>query len=192
MARIRREESSLITEGYLAHHYRGRSGGRDYALLDVAQDYALKVLSDAGLFDLGLIFKGGTALRKFRAGNLGRFSTDLDFASSDRALGDLVLETLDGSVLFDVAFRTIAVTAGQRGQLSISTPLGSPGIDALLEISPRQPWLPPFRRRGWAPAPRRAIPERPLCSAPWASPGRAGNSAPCPAPWPAARQADRR
>ena len=61
----------MITEGYLARHYQGRSGGRDPALLDVAQDYALKVLHDEGLFDLGLAFKGGTALRKYRAGNFG-------------------------------------------------------------------------------------------------------------------------
>jgi hypothetical protein len=37
----------------------------------------------AGLLDRGLVFKGGTALRKFRAGNAGRFSTDLDFAAPE-------------------------------------------------------------------------------------------------------------
>lgn len=56
----------MITEGYLARHYQGRRGGRDVALLDVAQDYALRLLFDAGLFELGLTFKGGTALRKYR------------------------------------------------------------------------------------------------------------------------------
>lgn len=58
----------MITEGYLARPYQGRSGGRDPALLDVAQDYALKVLHDEGVFDLGLTFKGGTALRKYGQG----------------------------------------------------------------------------------------------------------------------------
>jgi hypothetical protein len=41
----------MITEGYLALHYQGRRGGRDVALLDVAQDYALKLLFDE-LFQL--------------------------------------------------------------------------------------------------------------------------------------------
>ena len=62
----------MITEGDLARHYQGRRGGRDPALLDVTQDYALKLIHDAGLFDLGLTFKGGTALRKYRVGTAGR------------------------------------------------------------------------------------------------------------------------
>ncbi len=77
----------MITEGYLARHYKGRPGGRDFALLDVAQDYALKFIADKGLFDLGLTLKGGTALRKYRMGGQGRFSTDLDFAPGSLQLG---------------------------------------------------------------------------------------------------------
>ncbi|MGH7551367.1 MAG: nucleotidyl transferase AbiEii/AbiGii toxin family protein [Gemmatimonadota bacterium] len=142
-AKTEEDGRNLITEGYLARHYRGRSGGRDYALLDVAQDYALKILSDTGLFELGLTFRGGTALRKYRAGNLGRFSTDLDFSCSDPALGQMALEALDGAELFEVEFQTVAVTPGRRAKLSITTPLGSPGVDALLEVSPRDPWLRP-------------------------------------------------
>lgn len=69
----------MITQGYLSRHFRGRHGMADAALLDVALDYALKHLHDQGLFDLGVVLKGGTALRKLRAGNAGRFSTDLDF-----------------------------------------------------------------------------------------------------------------
>ncbi len=68
-----------ITEGHLARHYQGRRGGRGPALLDVAQDHAIAHLHAAGLFEAGLVFKGGTSLRKFRAGSAGRFSTDLDF-----------------------------------------------------------------------------------------------------------------
>ena len=64
-----------ITEGYLAQHYQGRSGGRDPALLDSAQDHALALLHDRGVFSLGVALKGGTALRKCRAGNAGRFAT---------------------------------------------------------------------------------------------------------------------
>jgi len=51
----------MITEGYLVRHFQGRRGGRGPAIIDIA-------------------LKGGTALRKFWAGNAGRFSTDLDFA----------------------------------------------------------------------------------------------------------------
>lgn len=61
----------MITEGYLARHAGARRGGADAALLDVAQDYALKHLHDEGAFDLGVVLKGGTSLRKFRAGNAG-------------------------------------------------------------------------------------------------------------------------
>lgn len=133
----------MITEGYLARHYQGRHGGRDPALLDVTQDYALKILADQGVFDVGLTFKGGTALRKFRAGNLGRFSTDLDFAASDPTVADIVLDTLNGAELHEVRFDVEVVTPHRRGQLTITTPLGSPAIDARVEITPRPSWLPP-------------------------------------------------
>lgn len=73
----------MITQSYLARHFQGRSGMRDPALVDVAQDYALKYLHDQGAFELGIVLKGGTSLRKLRAGNAGRFSTDLDFATPD-------------------------------------------------------------------------------------------------------------
>lgn len=133
----------MITEGYLARHYQGRRGGRDVALLDVAQDYALKLLLDAGLFELGLTFKGGTALRKYRAGSTGRFSTDLDFAVEDPDLGEMVMETLDGAELHDVRFSVDVATPGRRGKLHVETPLGSPQIDAKLDIGRRGVWLTP-------------------------------------------------
>lgn len=76
----------MITEGYLVRHYQGAPGARGAAQLDVAQDRLLMHLHAEGLFDQGLVFKGGIALRKFRAGNLGRFSTDLDFSAPDGAL----------------------------------------------------------------------------------------------------------
>lgn len=133
----------VITEGYLARHYQGRKGGRDPALLDVAQDYALKALQDEGLFDLGLTFKGGTALRKYRAGNLGRFSTDLDFAAVDSELGELVFGALDGVEYHDVRFDVEEVTPQRRANLRVVTPLGAPEIDARVEVIPRPPWRPP-------------------------------------------------
>lgn len=133
----------MITEGYLARHYQGRRGGRDPALLDVAQDYALKVLHDEGLFDLGLTFKGGTALRKYRAGNLGRFSTDLDFAAVDPELGDVVFGVLDGVEFHDVRFEVEEVTPQRRANLRVLTPLGDPEVNARVEVVPRPPWQPP-------------------------------------------------
>jgi hypothetical protein len=65
---------------------------RDPALLDVAQDYALNYLHNQGAFELGIVLKGGTSLRKLRAGNAGRFSTDLDFATPDMETAELLLD----------------------------------------------------------------------------------------------------
>ena len=94
----------MITEGYLVRHYQGASGARDAALLDVAQDHLLSHLQAEGLFNRGIVFKGGTALRKFRAGNLGRFSTDLDFSAPDEALALDVLSAVDGAEIFGFRF----------------------------------------------------------------------------------------
>lgn len=131
----------MITQGYLSRHFQGKSGMADAALLDVAQDYALKFLHDQGLFDLGTVLKGGTSLRKLRAGNAGRFSTDLDFATPDVETGELLLDAIDGAELFDVRF-TLADREALRGNLVVDTPLGQPRIPARIEISPRPLWLP--------------------------------------------------
>lgn len=111
------------------------------ALLDVAQDYALKYLHDQSVFDLGVVLKGGTSLRKLRAGNAGRFSTDLDFAAPDSDTAELLLDTLDGAELFDVRFN-LAERETLRAKLLVDTPLGQPQIPARIEISPRTLWLP--------------------------------------------------
>ncbi len=131
----------MITQGYLSRHFQGKSGMADAALLDVAQDYALKFLHDQGLFDLGTVLKGGTSLRKLRAGNAGRFSTDLDFATPDVETGELLLDAIDSAELFDVRF-TLADREALRGRLVVDTPLGQPRIPARIEISPRPLWLP--------------------------------------------------
>ncbi len=110
-------------------------------LLDVAQDYALQFLSSEGIFELGVVLKGGTALRKLRAGNAGRFSTDLDFSAPDTDTGELLLDTLDGAELFDVRF-SLAHRETLRARLVVTTPLGEPRIPARVEISPRPLWLP--------------------------------------------------
>src|SRR5579875_190853 len=133
--------TAMITQGYLARHFQGRSGMRDPALLDVAQDYALKHLHDQGAFELGIVLKGGTSLRKLRAGNAGRFSTDMDFATPDLETAGFLLDTLDGAELFDVRF-SLAEREATRAKLIVDTPLGRPAIPARVEISPRKLWLP--------------------------------------------------
>lgn len=135
----------MITEGHLARHYSGRSGGRGPALVDVAQDHALKIIADAGIFDLGVVFKGGTALRKFRAGNAGRFSTDLDFAAAPEPAAQLLLETLDGASLEGFRFRVESINGVRRSLLRIDSVLGTPGIDARIDCSPRTNWVPAER-----------------------------------------------
>lgn len=131
----------MITQGYLSRHFQGRSGMADPALLDVAQDYALKFLHDQGIFDLGVVLKGGTSLRKLRAGNAGRFSTDLDFAAPDTDTAELLLDSIDGAELFEVRF-SLADRESLRAKLVVETPLGQPQIPARIEISPRALWLP--------------------------------------------------
>jgi predicted nucleotidyltransferase component of viral defense system len=126
----------MITQWYLSRHFQGRRGMAHAALLDVAQDYALKFLSDQGLFELGVVLKGGTSLRKLQVGNAGRFSTDLDFAAPDGETGELLLDTIDGAELFDVRF-TLTDREILRARLVVNTPLGQPQIPARVEISPR-------------------------------------------------------
>lgn len=127
---------SRITEGHLVRHYQGAKGGRDAALLDMAQDHALWHLHRLGLFDRGLTFKGGTALRKFRAGNSGRFSTDLDFAAPDEETALAVLDALDGADIdgFTFALQNLG-DDGRRADLTITTPFGSPRLGAKVELA---------------------------------------------------------
>jgi predicted nucleotidyltransferase component of viral defense system len=70
-----------ITDGWIARHTpKGvGSGGRDAAIIDIAQDILLRELHTCGALT-AIVFKGGTALRKLYAGNNGRFSLDLDFS----------------------------------------------------------------------------------------------------------------
>jgi predicted nucleotidyltransferase component of viral defense system len=127
---------SRITEGHLVRHYQGAKGGRDAALLDIAQDHALWHLHRIGLFERGLTFKGGTALRKFRAGNSGRFSTDLDFAAPDEEVALAVLDALDGA---DIGGFTFALANlgddGRRADLTVGTPFGAPRLGARVELA---------------------------------------------------------
>ncbi|GJO06759.1 hypothetical protein NJB18091_48410 [Mycobacterium marinum] len=125
-----------ITEGHLARHYQGVRGGRDAALLDIAQDHALHLLHNTGLFARGLVFKGGTALRKFRAGNAGRFSTDLDFVAPDEEVALAALQALDRVEIdgFIFAIENLG-DDGRRGDLLVDTPFGRSQLGAKIELA---------------------------------------------------------
>lgn len=87
----------LAAINQLAAVYRGR--GRNEAYLEFAQEHFLDWLRLEGMFeDDAVVFKGGTAIRKFVLGNEGRFSTDLDFAVEDPVYADHILERLDQRV----------------------------------------------------------------------------------------------
>lgn len=120
---------------------------RDGALIDVAQDHALQHLHAMGLFDLGLVFKGGTALRKFRLGNEGRFSTDLDFAVEEEGLAELIFEHLDSTTIEGFSFRVEQTVPARRARLHIDSPFGAPAIPARIDVTYELPWLPPERLR---------------------------------------------
>jgi uncharacterized protein len=111
---------SRITTGWLARHTPQGTGGRQAALIDIAQDLLLTRLCQHGIFD-HLVFKGGTALRKLYAGNAGRFST---------------------------GFRYFVENHRGRAQVRYETPFGGVGnLTTKLDIGPA-PWLPPDER-GW-------------------------------------------
>ncbi len=113
-----------LTVGLVTRHFQNRASGWDPAMLDIAQDHALCHLHEQGLFDLGLVFKGGTALRKCRAGATGRFSTGLDFAAAEPGLAELVLTTLDGHSCHGFAFSlTRPDVAAGRADLDVAAPL---------------------------------------------------------------------
>ena len=116
---------------------------RDGALIDIAQDHALHLLHDAGLFDLGLVFKGGTALRKFRLGTAGRFSTDLDFAVGEHGLAELLFERLHEASIDGFTFTVEQLVPARRALLRIESAFGSPAIPARIDITHELPWLPP-------------------------------------------------
>jgi len=142
-----------LTRGYLSRHFQGRAGGFHPAMLDVAQDHLLTHLHAVGLFELGLVFKGGTSLRKMRSGAAGRFSTDLDFCAPVDGLADLVLDAVDRAVVPPFVFRLTGRDApAGRADLWVTGPFGpNPAqstptevlIVSKVEMSRRAPWLAP-------------------------------------------------
>lgn len=140
-----------LTVALVTRHFQSRVGGWDPAMLDIAQDHALCHLDEQRLFSMGLVFKGGTALRKCRSGPAGRFSTDLDFTAYEPGLAALVLESLDGHSCHGFTFTMVNLdTDAGRGDLVVDAPIGrtnaSPtrvGIPSKVELSGRPCWLRP-------------------------------------------------
>jgi len=143
--------------------YRGRA--RDESYLELAQEHFLDWMRHQGL--LGeVVFKGGTSLRKFVFGLDGRFSLDLDFATSDRAVGDLVIDALTGGFTHDgVTFTGFDVDREvcKAAWTAEADGLGVTRLACRLDFSTRPLMLPPVSRPR---APLPSITERDLGFAP--------------------------
>ena len=149
---MNRESDQKLTVGLVSLHCHNRSGGWEPAMLDIAQDHLLCRISEMGIFKRGLVFKGGTALRKCRSGTEGRFSTDLDFSCEDAELTLEVFELIHNLECHGFIFtlEEIDYEAG-RAEMKVVPPISqrvseSPQflrLSAKIEISPRRTWLQP-------------------------------------------------
>ncbi len=132
--------AARLTRALVKLHGAGRADAYRAALLDVAQDHLLAMLSDEGFFDDGrLIFKGGTSLRKCRLGNTGRFSTDLDFCAPDEEVVLDVCAAIDGALLSRFEF-SLESTRGDGRHWALRVrhdELGSPDLGAAVEFARR-------------------------------------------------------
>jgi len=133
-----------VTIGWIARHTpKGAgAGGREAAILDIAQDLLLRDLQFAGALD-ALVFKGGTALRKLYAGNQGRFSLDLDFSLADPE--PIILDlagNIDGTSIGPFSYGV----SERRGKWSVTvtSPFndGRTVLSSKLDVSPPV-WLDP-------------------------------------------------
>lgn len=100
-------------------------------------------MAESGIFDLGVSLKGGTAIRKFRAGNAGRFSTDLDFAGVDDAAADLLVEVVDGARVGPFGFSLEPLEGTRRMRVLIASAFGETEVPARLDLGRRSLWLRP-------------------------------------------------
>lgn len=134
-------DNITVTVGWIARHTpKGAgAGGREAAILDIAQDLLLRELHETGALD-ALVFKGGTALRKLYAGNQGRFSLDLDFslavpADPEAVVFDLV-SAIDGANIGPFAYGV----SERRGKwsLTVASPFsdGDATLSSKLDVSP--------------------------------------------------------
>ncbi len=139
-----------LTPAIVRRHTDNRGASWDIGMLDIAQDHILCILHEEGFFGAGLVFKGGTALRKCRSGTRGRFSTDLDFAVTTSDVIGPVFDLIHGRECHGFRFDLdnqdlISGRADMRvyppfleNGKSSSAPLRT---SSKLEISPRNLWL---------------------------------------------------
>ena len=107
---------------------------------DVAFDHLLALMAQRHLFDVcGLVFKGGTAIRKYRLRGESRLSTDLDFDAAPGA-DALIAQEIDGRTLsgfeFTVSERRGFYTVHARTPFDIE-------VGARMDFSTRGLWLAP-------------------------------------------------
>lgn len=134
----------LVAINQLAAVYRGR--GRNEAYLEFVQEHFLDWLRTEHVFeDETVVFKGGTAIRKFVLGNEGRFSTDLDFAVADPMYADHILERLSAGITHEgVSFVVdkYDATARKCTWHAVTSEHGA-SLPASLDFSARSMLLPP-------------------------------------------------
>lgn len=133
----------LVAINMLSAGYHGR--GRQQAYLEFAQEHFLDWLRVEHLFeDEAVVFKGGTAIRKFVLGKDGRFSTDLDFAVSDPTYADHILENLERGFIHE-GVRFVLEDCDKEARKGTwhaeTSELGST-LPASLDFSPRALLLP--------------------------------------------------
>ncbi len=113
---------------------------REALAADVAFDHLLTLMAQHQLFDVcDLVFKGGTALRKYRFGAGGRLSTDLDFDGAPGA-DAVIAEEIDGQSLSGFEFSI----SERRGfyTVHIRTPFDIE-VATKMDFSTRGLWLDP-------------------------------------------------
>ena len=129
-----------LTRALVGLHGAGRSDTYGSALLDIARNHLLWLLSQLGHFsDDSLVFKGGTSLRKCRLGGVGRFSTDLDFVAPDDDTVLDVCESIDGASVSGFQFSLQTTRGdGRHWALQVRHPLlGQPDVGASVEFARR-------------------------------------------------------
>ena len=144
-------DNAKLTEGYIARHTPTGSGapGREAAIIDIAQDFLLTYLADAGFMDR-VALKGGTAIRKIYAGKEGRFSLDLDFAIDDKdsAIEDLTIDFVSKIDGLELGPFTYSISERRNkwyiGVSSIYN--GNEIFKTKLDFAP-YPWLTPMKRK---------------------------------------------
>ena len=111
-------------------------------VLDASFDVFLAEMKRRGLFEAcGIVFKGGTALRKFRLGHKSRFSFDLDFAIEEGG-EEILVDEMSGHEADGFAF-TFSERRGHHLLHIESSLFNGLSDEAKIDFSNRACWLPP-------------------------------------------------